>query len=163
MKVVEKIACTLDAFQACMREHPVNPYAITYGEVLRQIERDCLPHGSGFDRGTKIDSVKSTPERLVFETSFHHMNEGRFYDGWTEHEVIVTPSFVCHLHIHIRVTGRNRNYIKDYTEDTFGDALDAEYVEPKLDPHVPVTPAQLDDLEAPAEYEGDEGNRVFPG
>ena len=76
-----------------------------------------LPSGSGFDSGTTFDREESTPEKLIFHTSFHHMNEGGMYDGWTEHTVTVTPSF--HLGCYVKVSGRNRNDIKDYIAEMF--------------------------------------------
>ena len=39
-----------------------------------------LPSGGGFDSGTKL--VFADDSRIVFETEFHHMNDGGFYDGW---------------------------------------------------------------------------------
>ena len=81
---------------------------------------DLLPSGSGFDSRTKIDLDASHAEKLVFETSFHHINDAGFYDGWTEHTVTVTPSF---RGINLRISGRNRNEIKDYISETFDYAL----------------------------------------
>jgi hypothetical protein len=49
------------------------------------------------------------------------MTEGGMYDGWTEHTVVVTPSLA--FGINIRITGRNRNDIKDYLHDVFHEAL----------------------------------------
>lgn len=89
---------------------------------LVDIEREHLPSGSGFDNGTTIESA--TDQRIVFRTSFHHMNEGGYYDGWTEHSVIVTPSLSSGFCI--RVTGRNRNDIKDYIAELFDGVLREE-------------------------------------
>lgn len=92
---------------------------------------ELFPSGSGFDKGTKLDD-SSTPERLVFNTAFHHMNEGGYYDGWTEHQVIVTPSL--EMDFHLRITGRDRNDIKDFIADSFHNALtqDAPEFEPAV-------------------------------
>jgi hypothetical protein len=76
-----------------------------------------MPSGSGFDSGTQFDYDKSTPEKLVFHTTFHHMNENGMYDGWTEHTVTVTPSFV--LGYHVKITGRNKNNIIEYINECF--------------------------------------------
>ena len=89
-------------------------------EKLAQLQ-SILPSGSGFDDGTQIDLDRSTPEKIVLSTSFHHMNDGGYYDGWTEHVVTVRPSFVYGLDIH--VSGRNRNGIKEYITETFHFAL----------------------------------------
>lgn len=76
-----------------------------------------LPSGSGFDRGTEFITVRSNCNRLVFRTAFHHMNENGFYVGWTEHDVIVTASLS--YGIEVRVTGKDRNDIKEYIAEVF--------------------------------------------
>lgn len=81
---------------------------------------DYLPSGSGIDSGTKLDE-SSKPERLVFTFGFHHMDEDGYYDGWTEHTAIVTPSLANEYEL--RITGRNRNDIKDYLHETFDSVL----------------------------------------
>lgn len=78
---------------------------------------DLMPSGSGFDSGTKIDLDASHAEKLVFTTAYHHMNDAGYYDGWTEHTITVTPSFA--FKCNIRISGRNRNGIKEYIADTF--------------------------------------------
>ena len=92
----------------------------------RKIEYLCknyMPSGAGFDEGTHLWKEESTPDRLVFGTSFHHMNSVGMYDGWTRHEVYVTPSF---RGFNIRITGNNRNDIKDTIHDSFDCALEVE-------------------------------------
>ena len=78
--------------------------------------RNHAPSGSGFDNGTKFHPESSTHTKLVFVVDYHHMNEGGFYDGWTTHSVTVTPTFDS---VHVRVSGRDRNQIKDFIADTF--------------------------------------------
>jgi hypothetical protein len=51
------------------------------------------------------------------------MNDAGYYDGWTDHIVIVSPSFDG---IDIKISGRNRNDIKDYLHDVFHAALTEE-------------------------------------
>lgn len=88
--------------------------------------RDSAPSGSGFDRGTKImqrdghDYGKS----IIFETAFHHMDEHGYYDGWTEHRVLVKAHLV--FGYTVQVSGADRNQIKDYIADTFHHWLDSE-------------------------------------
>lgn len=93
---------------------------------LSENVNNCLPSGSGIDCGTHLGN-ESTEKRLVFHFSFHHMHEDGFYDGWTEHKAIVTPSLVDDFNL--RITGSNRNEIKDYLYDVFEQALRQE-VEP---------------------------------
>lgn len=55
------------------------------------------------------------------------MNEAGFYDGWTEHKVIVTPSLGSDYYM--KVTGKDRNQVKDYIGDRFYHALDEEIIQ----------------------------------
>jgi hypothetical protein len=91
---------------------------------LEHFAKCYLPSGSGFDNGSKLDLSESTPERIVLSTSYHHMNEGGMYDGWSEHTVIVTPSLASGFNL--RITGRDRNAIKAYIAECFHDALTVE-------------------------------------
>ena len=96
-------------------------------DAISKVLHDHMPSGSGFDCGTGFRVLDSTPERLVFSTSFHHMNEHGSYDGWTEHKVIVTPSLANGFNL--RVTGRDRNGIKEYIGDLFHEYLSVEVEE----------------------------------
>ena len=85
-----------------------------------------LPHGSGIDGDQPaLDLDRSTANRLVIvNVDFHHMDECGGYDGWTSHEIIVTSSLAfC---FDLRVTGRDRNGIKDYLAEIFSAALSAD-------------------------------------
>lgn len=92
-----------------------------HAESVDSLTKQHMPSGGGFDSGTQFDDVASKPERLVFTTSFHHMNDVGSYDGWTDHSVIVTPSLANGFNL--RITGRNRNDIKDYIHESFDVAL----------------------------------------
>jgi len=93
-------------------------------EELERIERELLPSGSGFDSGTTIDVGRSRKDRIFLSTGFHHMNDAGYYDGWSYHDVIVTPSLQWGFDI--RITGRDRNGIKEYIGDTFSYVLDCD-------------------------------------
>lgn len=92
-------------------------------DELETLCREFLPSGSGFNSGTQIelDDCRAR-RRLVFKTAFHHMHESGMYDGWTNHLVVVEPDFDGFT---LRVTGRDRNGIKEYIGDTFHHALSA--------------------------------------
>lgn len=90
---------------------------------LKDLEK-ALPSGAGIDNGTKIDLEASTPDRLVFVCAFHHMNDFGFYVRWTEHRIVVTPSFVDG--VSIKVGGPNYRQIKDYLADVYYEALTEE-------------------------------------
>ncbi len=125
MKLYVKIASLLGATVGCIQSGNVE-WQNKHEEELRFIEKNLLPSGSGFDCGTRISLDKSNPEKIVMATSFHHMDENGGYDGWTEHEVIITPSL--QFGFNTKVTGKNRNDIKVYITDIFNDDLDSEYV-----------------------------------
>jgi hypothetical protein len=76
-----------------------------------------LPYGSGFDSGCSIDLEKSNGEKIVIKTAFHHMDENGYYDGWTEHTVIITSSL--QYGFNVNVTGKNKNQIKNYIFEVF--------------------------------------------
>lgn len=82
-----------------------------------------LPHGSGFDKGTEIEACDD--KRIVFSTSFHHMDENGFYDGWTEHKVTIHASLT--VEISVAVSGINKRGIKDYIADVFSELMYREF------------------------------------
>jgi len=127
MNFFNAIAHALDAHQRC-DEGGNWEWRAKHQERIEDWCKAHAPSGSGFDSGTKLDFDTSKPERLVFTTSFHHMNDGGYYDGWTEHTVIVKQSL---LGFDIRVTGRDRNDIKDYIAETFRNLCSTD-VERKL-------------------------------
>ncbi len=89
-------------------------------EITDALEAYCkqnLPSGSGIDHGTKLDLLHSTVDRLVFIVDFHHMDEHGGYDGWTVHTVVVKPDL--RFGIDLRITGRDRNQIKEYLGDVY--------------------------------------------
>jgi hypothetical protein len=79
-----------------------------------------MPSGSGIDCGTKFD-WGSKPNKLVFTFSYHHMDEAGLYSGWMEHTLIVKPSLQSGFDM--RITGPNRNQIKEYLFDIYEYAL----------------------------------------
>lgn len=117
-QLYQQIARTIDARLRCIATS--NDFAERHEDVLSELN-DLLPSGSGIDNGTKIDLDASKPDRLVFNFSYHHMNDGGMYDGWTDHQLIVTPSlsfgFDC------RITGKDRNQTKEYLYEVYGSAL----------------------------------------
>jgi len=76
---------------------------------------ETAPSGSGFDNGTTVELGRGGT--LVFYTAFHHMNDGGYYDGWTEHTVRVKPSLAWGFDL--TISGRNLNDIKDYIAEVF--------------------------------------------
>jgi len=92
------------------------PVIERHQDEIERLVKAYMPSGSGFDNGTQIDFDKSTEEKLVFHIGFHHMDDNGSYDGWTNHVVTVTASFTSP---NIKISGRDRNGIKDYIADCF--------------------------------------------
>ena len=123
MKVYEQLAQSLQARINC-EKHGNTEWHVRHTETIESTCKEYLPSGSGFDCGTRFDFDKSTPNRLVLNTDFHHMDEHGGYDGWTEHQVIVTPSLV--FRFDVRVTGVNKRDVKEYIASEFECALNSD-------------------------------------
>ena len=115
MKNYQRIASLLQAVENCERMNN-NEWKHKH---IEHIEDMCNngPSGGGIDSGTEFNWDKSSPYKLFFIVDFHHMNDAGYYDGWTNHEVIVTPDLA--MEINLRITGKDRNYIKDYLYDVY--------------------------------------------
>ena len=98
-------------------------------DKITKLVKNNLPHGSGLDGNTLLDD-KSTPDRLIFNSEYHLMNEkcnGGYYDGWIEFDVIVTPSLAFGINLVVKgrfskLPSRYLN-LKDYIGNLFHYAL----------------------------------------
>lgn len=115
MKLYQSIASKLQARLNCDKEGD-HEWFVRHLENIESLVREHMPRGSGFDSGTTFDADASKPTRLVFNTSFHHMDEYGGYDGWTEHQVIVSADL---LGLNVRVTGQDRDGIKEDISELF--------------------------------------------
>ena len=118
-----ELAALVEARQNCVKSGNTEWQDRHEARMLKLVNR-LMPSGSGFDVGTSFDVGASHPDKLVFMTEYHHMYDNGMYDGWTRHEVIVTPSLAHNYNL--RITGRDRNGIKDYIAEVFGYALEQE-------------------------------------
>jgi len=89
----------------------VDKHTVYIDEILK-----ALPHGSGIDAGMQINYDLSTDTKIVFNFSWHHMDEHGYYDGWSDHELIITPVFGDK---DLRLTGRRLGNIKDHLYQMF--------------------------------------------
>lgn len=121
MRVIEQLAQTIQAYKVCKSRNN-EEWADKHESTIVSIMND-LPSGSGIDQGTKIDIEHSTLDKVILLVPFHHMDENGYYDGWTEHKIIITPSFIGGFDL--RITGINKNNIKDYLSDIYSFALDS--------------------------------------
>ena len=95
-----------------------------HGERIIDLCHEHLPHGSGLDHVVEVMVYDSKPDKLVISADFHHMDENGMYDGWSEHTIVITPSLAHNFNL--RITGRDRNDIKEYLAEIFGYALEQE-------------------------------------
>jgi hypothetical protein len=122
-RLYQEIAVLLQAMENCRKSDNAE-WLAKHGDKLESLVKEHMPSGSGVDSGTQLDMQRSTPDRLVFTTAFHHMHESGMYDGWTEHAVTVTPSLASGFDL--KISGRDRNDIKDYLAEIFAMALRTE-------------------------------------
>lgn len=125
MKLAEYFASFAEARRNCEVSGNSEWFA-KHTERATILARDYMPRGSGFDNGTQFDIERSSDTLLVFNTSYHHMNETGYYDGWSEHTVRVKATFTG---FDITVNGRDRNGIKDMIAEYFYAALSERITE----------------------------------
>ncbi len=122
-KLYSALAHLLCARQNCIERNNAE-WPPKHEQSILELVKQYMPSGSGVDCGTKIDLDKSTPNKLVFHFSYHHMNSDGMYDGWTDHSAIVTPSLA--FGFDLKITGQNRDDIKEYLYETFREALNTD-------------------------------------
>ena len=116
---MSKISLVLISHEIQRYNQCVEPWKSEAKANLSDFERE-MPSGSGIDCGCKINIKKSKQQKIVISTSFHHMDESGGYDGWTEHEITITPTFGF---FDLKISGNDRNGIKDYLYSVFYDAF----------------------------------------
>lgn len=115
-----QLSRSLAAMNNC-RQSNNSEWLDKHEDNIETLVKQFMPSGSGVDSGTKFDFEKSTPEKLVFDFSYHHMDTHGFYDGWTEHILTIRPSL--QFGVDLKISGQNRNDIKDYLYDLFHHAI----------------------------------------
>ena len=93
-----------------------------HSEDIEAAVKRYLPSGGGFDSGTHLDDA-SNCEKLVFNTSYHHMDENGNSE-WTAHRVTVRSSLL--FGFVLKISGPNRNDIKNYLAQVFDAALNTD-------------------------------------
>lgn len=115
-----------------LQNHDHDQWLIVRDDIDEFVKK-IFPHGSGFDTGTKLDWDKSTPDKIVFNADFHHMDDNGYYDGWSEHTITVRSCM--QFGFNLKIGGRNRNGIKDYISEIFDHILNSEIVDYSISPY----------------------------
>jgi hypothetical protein len=102
----------------------LDPFADMARDRVESMVRDYLPSGAGFDSGCYVEIEESRRDKIVIRCDFHHMAESGMYSGWTTHRAIVTPDLADGFAL--RITGKDRNGIKEYIADVMDSALNME-------------------------------------
>lgn len=120
------LANFVSSYKHWIVKHP--DVADVFEDAIEKLVRAEFPSGSGFDSGTTLDLEKSSATKLVFLTAYHHMNDGGYYDGWSENiKVVITASL--RYAFDMRVTGirrKDRWHLQDYIVETFNYVLEKE-------------------------------------
>ena len=115
--------CERDLNQGCHESFiPLRQeWSARWMERIESLCADCLPHGSGFDCGVKLDMDASKPRKLVFIAEYHPMNGAGFYEAWTAARVIVVPDFEG-----FTITARGAGQHNEYIAETMHEHLSAD-------------------------------------
>ena len=114
---VKELASKLTAYKNCQKVNNLD-WEFKHKDAIELMLYN-LPSGSGLDNGVKFDWNNSNADKLVFTFSYHHLNENGYYEGWTDHKLIITPSLA--FGIKMNITGKDKNQVKEYLYDTFND------------------------------------------
>lgn len=123
MKLYQKLATLLVAVHNCRKSGNIE-WHDKHNERINALVYQYMPSGAGWDNGTTFDRDASNANKLVFRGSYHHMNDGGTCDGWTDHTITVVPSLAAGFDL--RISGRDRNDIKDYLAEMFRGVLNTE-------------------------------------
>lgn len=117
-KLYKEIAQCFCAYKNSLASN--NGYAERWKDAIDKMVYENLVCGGGFCN-IHFDYEESRVDKLVIWFSYHHMNDAGFYVGWTDHKLIITPSLVND--IDMRITGRDKDDIKNYFYEVFDIAL----------------------------------------
>ena len=125
-KVYEEIASLIIAIDNCNQAGNWE-WMEKHESRIEEIASSYLPSGSGFDSGSTVNIGDSTRNKIVINSSYHHMDEMGGYDGWTDITVVVTPSLAFGFDIKIKTPGIPTKYRmdRDHYHECFSTSLDA--------------------------------------
>jgi len=119
-KLISRIYRTLQAENNCKIANN-SEWQKNHSYHLDELEK-LLPSGSGIDSGCKIDRTFKNNQVKIF-CDFHNMDENGYYCGWSRFIVVCKPEFDG---IDIKITGKDKYFVKDYLYDLFDTVLNEE-------------------------------------
>ena len=122
-ELYKKLAAKITAYHNCVESHNA-VWEDQHRNDIVMLTENHMPSGSGIDAGTSFDFNKSKADKLVFNSSYHTMDEYGYYGRWIEFTVTVTPSLQHRYNLNIKGNFGKDHDIKDYLYETFGWALD---------------------------------------
>jgi len=96
-KVYRELASLINAKNTCEARDNQDWYK-KHSDRIEEIMKSA-PSGSGIDCGTTLVEEDCTDNKLVFQFSFHHMDQNGMYCGWSEHTLTVTPSLMFDIEL----------------------------------------------------------------
>ena len=125
MKLYQKLSQVLAASHAANAANNTE-WIANHSETIDRLCQTFMPSGSGFDAGTTLDVNRSSAEKLIFDSAYHHMDANGSYDGWSDLTITVKPSLQFGFDIKITGLRRKNRHDLDYMMDTFYEALNTE-------------------------------------
>ena len=125
MKLYQKLAQVLAAYHNAIAANNTE-WIANHSETIDRLCQTFMPSGSGFDAGTTLDINRSSAEKLIFDSAYHHMDANGYYDGWSDLTITVKPSLQFGFNIKIAGLRRKNRHDMDYMMDTFYEALNTE-------------------------------------
>ncbi len=134
-KIYDTLDSAVTAKKNCYNGNILNTkWGSKWDDLIDYLQRNHLPHGSGFDCGCKVVEEECVSGlKLVIGFSYHHMDDNGYYDGWSDHKAIVIPYFDG---IGVTIKGalpRKYRASKEYFSDTLHYALTNTITQSKID------------------------------
>ena len=134
-KIYDILNVAVTAKKNCYNGEVLNTkWGSKWDDLIDYLQRNHLPHGSGFDCGCKVVEEECVSGlRLVLKFDYHHMNECGYYDGWSSHKAVVIPYFAG---ISVTIKGalpRKYRHSKEYFGETIHYSLTKEIDQEEID------------------------------
>lgn len=126
MKLYQKLAQVLAAYHNSTAANNTE-WIVKHSETIDRLCHTFMPTGSGFDAGTMLDVNRSSAEKLIFASAYHHMDANGYYDGWSDLTITVKSSLQFGFNIKITGLRRKNRHDMDYMMDTFCEALNTKF------------------------------------